>query len=508
MSSPRMSRFSRALGVLAVVWLAAVPAGEGRADPAEAERVRGAIEDALGSVQWPWKAGGEITVNEIGGAYHVIVPNVTLDPGQAFEAQSMGIFSLGDVSIIAKPLADDRYHVDITIPNRMSFREPGGDVAALITIGKQRFEGVWVPAFETFIEADAAYQDIWLTVPGSQPMMTLAALTMRVAMEEIAPGSWSGPSVSKFSQLRFEVPESGERLRIGEFEVRAYVDALRLGDWSRFMREMTGMIEQLQAQAGAAELDPAALLALLTDMPRLFSGVWSDMTISNLTAQDADGARVFNMDRMAMYFGVNGVDQDRAGAQFRYEHSGLDVAALEGVTKRVVPGDMTLEIEAVDLPTQALWEGIIEVIKSSAEMPPGLIQMMLLQRVTEAVFAASSGLNITKLNFDAPGINITCTGGIKADGESMHGVTGQFDATVRGLDTMIAEMSNAPEDENAIQIASALSLMQALGAAEPDQDGVSVRRYLLTIGADGQVLLNGNDLQAMLGPMMGQPAAP
>ena len=496
MSSPRMSRLSRALGVLAVVWLAAVPAGEGRADPAEAERVRGAIEDALGSVQWPWKAGGEITVNEIGGAYHVIIPNVTLDPGQAFEAQSMGIFSLGDVSIIAKPLADDRYHVDVTIPNRMSFREPGGDVAALITIGKQRFEGVWVPAFETFIEADAAYQDIWLTVPGSQPMMTLAALTMRVAMEEIAPGSWSGPSVSKFSQLRFEVPESGERFSIGEFEVRAYVDAMRLGDWSRFIREITGTIEQLQAQAGAAQLDPMALLALLTDMPRLFSGVWSDMTISNLTAQDADGARVFNMDRMAMYFGVNGVDQDRAGAQFRYEHSGLDVAALEGVTKRVVPSDVMIEIEAVDLPTQALWEGIIEVIKSSAEMPPGLIQMMLLQRVTDAVFAASSGLNIT------------CTGGIKADGESIHGVTGQFDATVRGLDTMIAEMSNAPEDENAMQIAGALSMMQALGATELDQDGVSVRRYLLTIGADGQVLLNGNDLQAMLGPMMGQPAAP
>ena len=227
-----------------------------------------------------------------------------------------------------------------------------------------------------------------------------------------------------------------------------------------------------------------------------------------VSVQGAGGTRVFGMDRMTMYFGLNGVDQSLAGAQFRYTHSGLDVAALEGVTKQVVPGDVTLEIEAVDLPTQALWEGIIEVIKSSAEMPPELIQMMLVQRVAEAVFAASSGLNITKLNLDAPGIDITCTGGIKADGTAMHGVTGQFDATVRGLDTMIAAISDAPQDENTMQIASALSLMQALGATEPDQDGVSVRRYLLTIGADGQVLLNGNDLQAMLGPMTGQPPAP
>ena len=257
-----MSRLSRALGVLAAVWLAAAPAGESRADPAEAERIRAAIENALGSVQLPWKAGGEITINEIGGAYHVVIPDVTLDPGQAFEGQSEGIFSLGDVSIIAKPLTDDRYHIDVTLANRMSFREPGGGVAALITIGKQRFEGVWVPAFETFIEADAAYEDIWLTGPGSQPLMTLSALTMRLNMEEDAPGSWSGPSVYKASLLRFEVPESGERFGLGELEVRGYVDALRLDDWSRFIREMTGMIEQLQQQTDTAEPNPVAVLAL------------------------------------------------------------------------------------------------------------------------------------------------------------------------------------------------------------------------------------------------------
>ena len=90
----------------------------------------------------------------------------------------------------------------------------------------------------------------------------------------------------------------------------------------------------------------------------------------------------------------------------------------------------------------------------------------------------------------------------------MHGVTGKFDVTVRGIDNLVAEMSNEPQDETAMQMAMALSMMQALGATEPDQDGVSVRRYVLTIDADGQVLLNGNDLQAMLGPMMGEPAAP
>ena len=508
MSSPRMPRLCRAIGVLAVVWLAAAPAGDGRADPAEAERIRGAIEDALDSVQWPWKAGGAITVNEIGGAYHVVIPNVTLDPGEGFEGQHDGIVDFGDVSIIAKPLADDRYHVDVTLANRMAFREPGGDVAVLITIGKQRFEGIFIPAFQTFIEADAAYEDIWLTGPDLQPMMTLSELIMRIDMEETAPGSWSGPSVYKASQLRIDVPESGERFDLGAFEVRGYIDALRLADWSRFIREMTGMIEQLQQQTDTAEPDPAAVLALLGDMPNLFSGMWMDMTISDVSVQDAGGARVFGMDRMVMYFGINGVDQDRAGAQFRYGHSGLDAAALEGVTKQAVPGDVALEIEAVDLPTQALWAGIVEVIESSAEMPPEIIQMMLLQRVTEAVFAASTGLNVTKLNVDAPGIGITGAGGIKADGASMYGVTGQFDVTVRGIDSMIAAMMDAPEDEIAMQIAGGLSLMQAFGTPETDQDGVSVRRYLLTIGADGQMLLNGNDLQAMLGPMMGQPATP
>ena len=508
MSSPRMSRLCRALGVLAVVWLAVAPVGVGRADPAEAERIRGAIEDALGSLQWPWKAGGAITVTEIGGAYHVVVPNVTLDPGEGIGGRHDGSFELGDVSIIAKPLADDRYHVDLTLANRMAFREPGGDVTVLVTIGKQRFEGIFIPAFQTLIEADAAYEDIWLTGPDLQPMMTLSELTMRVDMEEIAPGSWSGPSVYKVSQLRFDMPESGERFDLGALEIRGYIDALRLADWSQFIREMTGMIEQLRQQTDTAEPDPAAVLALLGDMPNLFSGMWMDMTISDVSVRDAGGARVFGMDRMVMHFGVNGVDQDRAGARFRYEHSGLDVAALEGVTRQAVPGDVTLEIEAIDLPTQALWQGIIEVIESSAELPLEVIQMMLLQRVTEAALAASTGLNITKLNVDAPGIGITGAGGIKADGASMYGVTGQFDVTVRGMDSMIAAMMDAPEDETAMEIAGALSLMQALGAPETDQDGVSVRRYLLTIGADGQMLLNGNDLQAMLGPMMGQPAAP
>ncbi len=48
-------------------------------------------------------------------------------------------------------------------------------------------------------------------------------------------------------------------------------------------------------------------------------------------------------------------------------------------------------------------------------------------------------------------------------------------------------------------IAGMLALVQALGAAEVDENGASIRRYRVEVPPDGAILLNGNDMQALFG---------
>ena len=123
--------------------------------------------------------------------------------------------------------------------------------------------------------------------------------------------------------------------------------------------------------------------------------------------------------------------------------------------------------------------------------------------MSAALLGAASELRIRNLTVDAPALGVDADGALKADPNAIYRVSGRFDATVRGLDDLVASLTPTLQDEDGMRLAMGLAMLQALGAGEVDAAGAPIRRYRVEVTPGGAVLLNGNDLQAVFEALRG-----
>ncbi len=476
------------------------------AEQDEAERIRAAIEDALGGFQFPAQWQGAVTVKEVDGAFHIVIPGLTFGGGLKLEGKKAIVLDVGDVEIVAEPLADGHYRAELTLPAAMHVRDASGAVVGSIAIGRQRFEAVWAPEFAMALRLDAAYEDISIADAGGQTLMTLGAVVATMAFDETAPGEWSGPSVARVSDLRFANPDGPERLTMESLEISAFGEGMRLAEQARFTRDLNAVTIGME-QGGAETADLHEMLRVLETMPRLFSSVWTALTVNNVAAVDKSGSPAFSLEQFGYRFSVNGLDEERSSVEFDFEYTGLELPALVGVSPELVPRHIAVEIAAAGLPNQALWAAAVEAMKTSVEMSPEHAGTVIADRLPAAFLEAASELTLRRLAVDASGFGVAAEGTLKADPGAAYSVVARLDCTVRGFDRLVASLAREPSGAGA-NAAPFLTLIQALGVPELDETGTSVWRYRVELTSEGAMLLNGNDLNSIFDAFSGQQGPP
>ena len=512
MAAGRPGRWAAALLVAAaIVWLISAAAGggwtagaralAGRASPgasaasADVARVRADIENALAGMTWRVRTGGRVIVAERDGAFHIVVPAVVV------EGRNGRALDVGDVEIVAAPRPDGRYDARVVVPATMGLIDENGAWTAQLTIGGQRFEGVWAPEFGLFVELDAAWRDIRAAAPGDPPEMTLGAATMMVDYTETAPDLWGSQSSLRFSDLEMAGDDGVGRVRIGALEFRWRGQGIRLAELSGITRELDAALRR-QDESEPLDGMPPDLLRLLGAMPRLVSSSSMEATVVGIDVEEPTGTRSFGLERAKFRLAIKGLDEERSRIEVRYEHHGLDVAAAESIVRDLVPRRMVFDAAAVDLPNEALGRAIADYARAAAESAADGAEDMLLERLSAALFEAASAFTVNRLTADAPNMSLEASGTARA---AAHGAVGAFDAVLRGLDTLAASLSATPGDA-AMQAAMIMAMVDALGEAGVDESGVPTRRYRFEMTADGAVLLNGNDVQGLFGGRVGQVA--
>lgn len=460
--------------------------------------VRAAIEERIGELQLPLEIGGPIAVTQRDSALEILIPGVRFSGKVEIAGVKRGALSVGDIEIVAERLANGRYGISVALEKTMEINDENGVVTGFIVIGNQRFEGEWAPEITNFSRLDALYENIWVTRPGKPPLVTVGAVALNQELEEDAPGTWSGPTELRLSDLRISQPDGGGRLTLGGLTVRSVAEGMRPGAQARFVGEINAVAKRLE-EAGTNDADPMEVLRVLARMPRLFANLSTEAEVVDVAFEDGSGKRAFGLERLVYGFAVSGLAGDRSSFEVSYEHGGLEIAGIEGVPGEFVPHRVALEITAAGLPNEALWRGIVDWANASAVSTPEFAQSVLNDRVSAALLDAGSELRIGKLVVETAGFAIEAEGALRADPESQYSVSGGFEVVVRGLDRIVATLSAKPQDGDALGIAGMLALVQALGAAEVDESGAAVRRYRVEVPPDGAILLNGNDMQALFG---------
>lgn len=492
----RRSLISLAAAALAG-WFALVDAPPGLVREARgagalsADEMRAAIERGIPELlRPPFRQRGEIRVSERGGVFDIVVPGVEMagDDG--------GTLDVGDVAITAVAQSDGDYRVEVSVPATMTLRDAGGAATGTVTVGGQRFAGVWSPRFEALLHVDAAYQDIRA---GGSPALRIGALSMKGATVETAPGVWKSPSMIRLDDVEITAAEGGGRFTVAAVEMRSDVEDMRLDEQLRFTRAISEALQSGLEEGDGSQPDPLVLLCSVDATPALFGDFTMDVTLAGIAYRDETGAAVFDLDRQTYRLTMNSLDGDRSTIGFGYEHDGLDVAMIEDAPTDVIPGHVVLDIAATRLPNGALWQACRDWARTMATSPPEVAGALLTDRLRAAVFAAATQIEIRRLEISAPRFSVEAQGALRADPAALYNVTAELDVAIHGLDRLVQSMSVMSEnDAEAAKAAGVLALLQALGALEHDETGAPYRRYRVAVSADGKVTLNGADLAPLL----------
>ncbi|MCH7710884.1 MAG: hypothetical protein IH903_04530, partial [Proteobacteria bacterium] len=473
-----------------------------------------AIQEALDGVNWPFKRGGPIGVTERDGAFHILVPGVTI----ALPARRIDI---GDVRITARPRPDGRYRVRVVLPERMAVREGRGGTTAIL-IAKQRFDGIWAPELGAFIEIDGTYAGIRRVPPRGRPGWKIGNLAIKADFTETSPGLWSGPVAAVMKNLEFSAVTGKGHVHVGSVEIRTDSRDSRLGEQSRLVRELNAILTPLagtgKGKGRKERLSKArarALSKLLRSTRRLFADASSEIRITDIAYSNMPGAPMSRLRRLHIRIALNDLDKKFSNFSLGYQHGLLVVAKTEGAASLLAPISMAIDVAARRLPNDALWRALLDAVEASVT-DPKLGETVFADRMEAALLAAGSELRLNSLRFEAPDFLITANGRVTADPAAVERATGELTVTIRGLDALRKSLARSPKDRGVAGMAPFVGLFGALGEPGTDETGAPIRRYRLTLKPDGKVLLNGKGMGGLIGapgkpkqaPAPGRPKQP
>ncbi|WP_109118847.1 hypothetical protein [Azospirillum sp. TSO22-1] len=442
---------------------------------------------------------GEPTVTPAGDHYEVALPPLTISGEDA--SLDVGVIRLNVV-----PKADATYAVEVTLPSRMELTDEE-DKPSVLTIGKQRFTGVWNTAVENFVSADIAYGDIALVPPKNQGALRIGSLTATQDMrQDGGPNIWSGPVAGAISDVTLS-DKKATLLKIGSVTMEANYGRMDLGK--------VGQLKALATKHAAAGTEPPAAQFL-----PLLGGILGDATmrlrVSNVAAGDAEGRVAF--DFAGLQFGITDMDRAASTLSFGFQGDGLKIEPLPG-PQQFMPQRFDVQVSLAKLPNAAIGQAVtaMAALEEQQRAKPSVkkkgageskneardaLMAVTGTMLTEAATNAGTELRLDKLTLDTPAASGSVTGALRMLSKAAMGAVGGAEVILRGLDSAAEALKPKPgaqPDPGTQETLGMIAMLQAMGQQGKDEAGKDIRTYKFELTEGGQVLLNGADMSAMMG---------
>jgi hypothetical protein len=291
------------------------------------------------------------------------------------------------------------------------------------------------------------------------------------------------------------------------------------------------------------------MMEALQGLPGTIGDASSSIGLRGLVVRGADGSEKFALGSAALEFAATGLNQEKSGLRLAYNHSGLDAdwnifnseeedsfdsfeefdeqmdslddspesleeplpapTPLDAKTVQLIdqlaPREFVVDIQLSDVPSKELWSTFISTFYSGAasggpsEMEMAMMGMMLPMMLAQA----GSSVQIVDSRIVSEAARLTFGGSVKADAAAEMGASGTVTVEVTGLDAVIELVKDYVGPEGAAEVAP-LEMLRAFGE-RTQADGTTVDRYLVTLEPNGALMLNGKDMNFLLGGMGGPP---
>lgn len=460
--------------------------------------------------------GGDVIVAPKGNFYQVKIP------GAAFVYPEARL-DIGNIVLNVSPGENGEYLASAAMPSKMTLRPAGaGKAAADITLGEQKFAGVWQTSFHKFTKIDALYKNIRMKVTAPEAFdVSIGTVKAVQNLEKDANNLWSGPSGAEISDVLVSVEgKNPAKMRLNRLAGNTVVD-------KRDMAAAAALEEKIRALSNTT--DPEGIKALMSTLAEnsesFHDGASSKFTVSGLSIEElpqaADSGEKpfqFSLSQLGWAGEAKGLRQDKGAVSLQIMLDGLSVPMVEKDVAGLIPTDGNIELRFDNFPVKEISKTLLGFASTamdasfSAEKAGGAGERLALQQkaktqmtlsgmsAVEALRRAGFTFSIRNTRVAAPDLLSTLDGKytVETAATGLPAATGGMLLELTGIDELVERLQKPGASPKLARMAGGLSVVQMMGQPEKAADGRSLRRYKFEL-ADGKMLLNGADIGGMTG---------
>lgn len=402
------------------------------------------------------KAQGQVTVQEQGANYIAVLPTMVIT------ASDQSQWKVPSVSLIAPASSAATGKVTIQLPSAISYKEANGQERSTIAIGQQNISGTWNFAKNYFENLNGSLGNIAFTDKTTGTQSNVAQIALNAAN--------AAQADITATDLKNSTTKDG-----------------------KIYRGSVGKANVSYQFAGAPQLTITRVIGLLNPVWLLAEnqnfGIKTNASQLSFTNEDGQVSTIANVTSNTQIQPKESGKILGATTQLELTQAAQTPDSVYGF---ILPKKLSMNATMANMPIQMLSFG------------PGQAAEIAKKAAAQAGMTAT----ITDLTWDTYNkASLKGSGTLKAAENVPLGMTGRLTFNLHDLQSLITALQqqmNKPGADMAMKTKGIMILMILQGMGKQDSN---VTQFVLDMTADGQVLLNGNNIAALLPGKNSDPTA-
>lgn len=480
------------------------------------------------------KTSGEVEVEPTGNYYAVTLPHIrmdmpvmsTIEGGQdGVLAADFGISALNMVPTDKK----GRFVFAQSIPMPWRFYSNDQEVYQL-SIGKQKTNGIFDFPMQITTRIDSSYEDIQLKESATNKIIaSIESITAKGGYDENKEklGYYSG---------RIPIEIKGFKMLAGAEQPLVSIDTVKfyggytdmsaenmakcIGTQRNFNKQVTSYVNTKQV------IDPPVIAgyvdSLLSCLGIMADGMESGLVVEGVNINAAllgQPAGTIALNSLYTQSIARDIFQENMSMVLKFGLQNVQISPYPEMMSKYYPNSFHVDFGIDNVPHGKIYEvlrGLLGMYSQDAQSmmaSPAMILMPILARLPQLFNEAQSQFTANDIRVSGKDYQLLLKGAIKADINSIYGVSGKGTLTFQNIDNFLngvkAEAQD-PDMANAANLAGIIGIIQSFYNFGKD-DGNGNRTYDIEITQQGRVLMNGKDVMnsmAMQNPTSGEQPTP
>lgn len=447
---------------------------------------------------------GDLLIEPADTYYAVTLPHIYVDH------KNGDIADFGIVALNLVPTAVlEKWMVSMALPTQISLKNKAGDILSKMTIGDQDFKGTWNTKLKWFETVQSTLGNLAFVDTKTKAVLNVEKISFNNNNEfGLGADKLNGIGQMAVHSISGKTPEDNTVFNINTLDMNYDISGF---DFSYIDEIKKVFSAPAQEEVGEFDTRPAAQFDEMKTHIVVKDFKWSakdnqDISIASLATKSSNAMREEGL-----------MDSDT-----EINVSGMDVRISDELSPWL-PTEFSSHVQLNNFPYATLTDWAKEqasiqkknkdgATKTKLTIPPNMDAMKaaFVNAGTEYKINAlktktkiGAGLDVTGQLVASEGAPYVATGNVNLGLVGLDLATAALQKKVSQLTT--AQEGDAPKDILTPMIAQqglmGIMMVQGFGKADQNADGQAVTRFDITLPREGGILINGQDIGALMGMM-------